>query len=78
MARAARLRISPHSLARDYVFQALCDLEDRDATLRALTEIQTLVLKLRGDVITAAEAMLVASGQYTPEEVREWGKKTFT
>jgi hypothetical protein len=78
MDRATRLGISPHELARDYVFEALTDQENRAAARVDLAQILGLARKLRGDVATAAEAMLVACGGYTPERAREWGEKTFT
>jgi hypothetical protein len=78
MDRATRLGISPHELARDYLLEALSDRENRAVARVALVDILALTRKLRGDVATAAEAMLVSCGGYTPEEARAWGEKTFT
>ena len=78
MDRATRLGISPHELARDYVFEALTDQENRASARVDLADILALARKLRGDVATSAETMLVACGGYTPEQAREWGEKTFT
>ncbi|MGE3312518.1 MAG: hypothetical protein AB7O66_21330 [Limisphaerales bacterium] len=66
--RAARLKVSPHELAREYVLQALHEAEERAA-------LHAAVIALRQDVGTAAGALLTSAGKMTREDALAWVKE---
>ena len=69
--RAARLGISPHELAREYVLEMLHEGEER-AALRAA------VASLRQDIFVAAGALLTSAGKMSREEARAWVKTNYS
>ena len=76
--RARLLKTSTHDLARYYAIEALHRSVELDAILDHLSQLEDDINKVRGDVVTAAEALMVASGHCTVEEARKWGSGVFT
>ena len=70
--RAARLEVSAHTLARDYVFEMLQSSEERSVLRDAILGLQQKVERIQGDVATATEALLIATGKIKPEDAQAW------
>lgn len=75
--RAARLGVSPHELAKDYVLDKLSEKEERAFLQMALQDLLGVCQQLRGDIATTAEAILIAAGKVDAKEAREWVERTF-
>lgn len=75
--RANRLGISPHELARHYVIEMLHEAEERAALHEAIATLQQGIHKIREDVATTAEALLIAAGDYEAEEAHTWAAENF-
>lgn len=71
-ARAARLGVSAHELARQYVIEMLQAVEEREALRLAVTDLQGEIKKLREDVAVTAEVLLASAGKVNEEEARAW------
>ena len=70
--RAARLGVSVHALARNYVFEMLQSTEERTVLRDALLGLQQKVERIQGDVATATEALLITAAKIKPEEAQAW------
>ena len=87
--RAARLKISPHELARDYLIEMLKPspqrtvLQDQNAANErevlwaALNSLHERMIDLRRDLVLVAEGILVATRAMTKEDARAWVDKCF-
>jgi hypothetical protein len=75
--RSARLGVSPHELAKDYVLERLNEQEERELLRMALNDLFVVNQQLRGDIATTAEAILIAAGKVDEKEAREWVERTF-
>ena len=76
--RAARLNVSPHDLARDYVMETLQASEERAALREAIRALSAQMQHLREDLALVAENLLVSAGKVTPREARTWVESNFT
>ena len=68
--RAARLGVSPHELAREYVLVILAEAEERAALYAA-------IVALRQDLGLATGVLLSAAGKVKEDEARAWVKANF-
>ncbi len=75
--RATQQGISVHEQARQCVFEALLRREERVALSPVLVELQGEIAKVRGDVATAIEALLVTFGHVDPQQARDWVTQSF-
>lgn len=75
--RAERLGVSPHELARHYVLEVLHEPYERAALHEAVSSLHVEIHKVRGDVATAAEGLLVAGGKVSAEDARDWITENF-
>lgn len=75
--RAGALGISPHELAREYVIEMLQAEKERCNLHAALLDLHQALLRLRGDVATTAEAILIAAGEVDPKEARAYIERVF-
>ena len=87
--RAARLKISPHELARDYLIEMLnpspqrTALDDqtaaneREVLWAALNGLHERMIDLRRDLVLVAEGIIVATGAMDKQGARAWTKKCF-
>lgn len=75
--RAARLGVSPHELAKEYVLEKLSEKEERALLRMALNDLFAVNQQLRGDIATTAEAILISAGKVDEKEAREWVERTF-
>jgi hypothetical protein len=75
--RAASLGISPHALARHYVIEMLHQAEEHVALGEALLALFEQLRKIRGDVATTAEALLIAAGEVEADQARAWVAENF-
>jgi hypothetical protein len=75
--RAARLGVSPHELAKEYVMQGLHAKDERTAMWAALKDVLVLLQRLRGDIATTAEALMIRAGEVDEKEARAWLKRNF-
>ncbi len=74
-ARAARLGVSHHQLARHYVE---ISLHGSDEPLRkAMAAWQASVQLLRQDLALAVESLLISAGKASAEQARAYVKDTF-
>lgn len=70
--RADRLGISPHDVARELVRLGLQQADGFGEVGRALEQVQETLTRLRGDVATTAEALLVTAGGQSQETAYRW------
>lgn len=70
--RADRLGISLHDVARELVRLGLQQVDGFGEVGRALEQIQETLTRLRGDVATTAEALLVTAGGQSQETAYHW------
>ncbi len=75
--RAARLNVSPHELAREYVLEALSEGEERKALREAVGALHQRYDVLREDMALMAEALLISAGKVSEKEARDWVKRNF-
>lgn len=68
--QAARMAISPHELAQMYVREALEERPEREALFLAIT-------RLREELATVAEALLIKAGKVPPKDAHAWVEETF-
>lgn len=68
--RAARLRVSPHELAREYVHEMLHEAEERAVLLAAMNA-------LRQDVGVAVGALLTSAGKMSRDAALAWVRANF-
>lgn len=73
--RAAKLRVSAHELARHYVVEALCEVEDRRGLHEKLEALYRELVACRQDLAAATEATLHASGNVSGEKAFAWVKE---
>ncbi len=73
-ARAGRLGVSPHELARQYVVEALQLGEHLAAIDQRLEALHERAQSLQEDLVLAVEALLASAGQVTEKQAREWVK----
>ena len=76
-ARAARLGVSAHELARQYVIEMLEAGEERAALREAVTRLHDQLTELREDVAVTAEVLLVSAGKVKEADAREWADENF-
>lgn len=72
MEQAARLEVSEHSLARDYVMEMLYDRGEREALREAVSLLHREIGELRKDLVVVAEALLTSAGNVKEGDAREW------
>ena len=75
--RAARLNLSPHELAREYVLEALSEADERRALREAVGALHQQYDVLREDMALMAEALLISAGKVSEKEARDWVKRNF-
>ncbi|MHB1309374.1 MAG: hypothetical protein ACYDC1_19875 [Limisphaerales bacterium] len=74
-ARAARLGVSPHELARQYVLQILQEGQERTALHEALIDVNQELSRFRDDLSLAVEALLMSAGQVEEADAHQWVRK---
>jgi hypothetical protein len=72
MEQAARLKISEHSLARDYVMEMIYDHGEREALRETVSLLHREIGELRKDLVVVAEALLTSAGKVKDGDAREW------
>src|SRR5262245_789984 len=75
--RAARLGISSHRMGRQYVEDMLNSQYDRTQMIDAIKMLGDNIINLRRNVALSVEALLLAAGRQTDEEIEEWVKEQF-
>lgn len=74
-ARAGRLGVSPHELARQYVLQILQEGQERTALHEAVIDVNQELGRLRDDLSLAVEALLMSAGQVEEADAHQWVQK---
>ena len=70
--RAARLRASPHELARQYLLETLQAPEEQAAMREAIQQLYQALQSFRSDFAFAVEALLISAGKISKDEARRW------
>jgi Ribbon-helix-helix protein, copG family len=72
VARAKRMGVSRHEVAREYIRQMLSEPEDRTEMNRCIALMQKTIKELRIDFALAIEAILVSAGKVDAKQARAW------
>jgi len=75
--RAARLKVSPHELARFYLTEVLADSEERRALREAICILREELSAFRRDFVFSLSAMLTSAGKVEEGKAEAWIKKNF-
>lgn len=70
--RAASEGVSVHEMARTCVVEGLHEENETAQMAVGLASIYQALVKLRGDVATSAEALLINAGGVKPEQAHRW------
>ena len=70
--RAARLGVSPHDLAREYVREMLQEREERAVLRAALGELHEQLQQFRADFAFAVQALLTSAGKVSEGQAKRW------
>jgi hypothetical protein len=76
--RAARLEVSEHQLARDYVTEMLHGRESQEALVELVCRLHQEIVELRKDIKVMGEALLTSAGKVTDQDAREWVQANLT
>ncbi len=78
MGRAARLHISHHKLARQYVLEVLQEAEERVVLREKVQELNATLERFRINIAFSVESLLVSAGKVNQSDARNWVRNTFT
>ena len=70
--RAARLGVSPHELARQYVLEILQQAEERAVLRGALQQLCENQKQFHADFAFAVQALLTSAGKVPTEKAEAW------
>lgn len=72
VARAKRMGVSRHEVAREYIRQLLSEPEDRTEINRCVATMQKTIKELRIDFALAIEAILASAGKVDAKQAHAW------
>ena len=76
-ARAEKLGVSIHQLARHYTLEALGEKEKRRLEQQAIYALQQEIATLREDLTLCVEVLLVSAGKVSENDARDWVRENF-